>query len=61
MAIITKTKEEIQTPLTKEQIAEVIANANREIVYDEDCPKLSERLLEKARAYRREHPIKNAG
>lgn len=54
MAILTE--KEAMKPLTEEQIAMLDALKDEDIVYDNDCPKLSGRMIEKARAYRQSHP-----
>lgn len=58
MAILTK--KEAMKPLTEEQIAMLEALKDEDIVYDNDCPKLSVRMIEKARAYRQSHPIRTS-
>ena len=42
------------TPLTPEQIAEIEEAARHPIVFDEDCPEMTEEQL---RQFRRVHPI----
>ena len=44
-------------PLTAEQIAELDALEDRPIVYDEDCPKLTE---EELRQFKRVNPRSNS-
>lgn len=45
-------------PLTAEEIAAIEASAPRDedIVYDEDCPRMTDEQL---RQFRRVHPLKN--
>ena len=49
------------TPLTPEQIAELDALEDRPIVFDEDCPEMTEEQLKQFRRVNSAEPLRKSG
>ena len=49
------------TPLTPEQIAELDALEDRPIVFDEDCPEMTEEQLKRFRRVNSAEPLRKSG